>query len=203
MIDYSVDSLDMIEKGQEAAGNWKEFESFVWRRAWDLDDPDNWTIINTNSRDSDLLTQSNAAAISEEMGKFPEEDACAHGASHWAVGWVEGWEVRVFQNEAKTKVTEAFAEICKLNDALSDYPVLDEEDFSKREYEATLENISSVGGRFTKDDVSEDWAEQLFSWFWENDQSAVEPCDGQGGYPTDKQVIAGLKALNFHNEEQE
>ena len=202
MIDYSVDSPDMVERGKEAAGNWKKFESFAWFRRNEVDDSDNWTIITTTHRDAGLLQQSNAEAIEKEMMEFPDEDVMRHSASHWAVGWVEGWEIRVFENKEQTEVTKAFVEICKLNDALEDYPMLDESDYSEKEYEATIENISSASWGKAKDeeDLPEDWVAQMYGWFWDNLPEAIESCDDQGGYPNDKQVIECLKGLGFYDD---
>lgn len=206
MVDYSVDSPDMIERGKEAAGNWRKFESFAWLRRHELDDPDNWTIINTTHRDANLLQQSNAEAIEKEMIKYRNiDDINKHSASHWAVGWVEGWEIRVFTDESQTKVTEPFAEICKLNDALEEYPILDESDYSDKEYEATIANISAACWNKAKDeeDLPEDWVEQVWSWFADNMPEAIENCDDQGGCPDDKQLVECLKALGFNDDDED
>ena len=203
MIDYSVDSPDMIERGKEAAGNWQEFESFAWFRRSELDDPSNWMIINTNHRDSGLQQQSNAEAIEKEMMEFwNTDDINKHSANHWAVGWVEGWEIRVFTDKEQTKVTAPFAKICELNDALEDYPILDESDYCEKEYEATIENISSASWGKAKDekDLPEDWKEQMYTWFSDNLPEALENCDDQGGYPDNEQVIECLKGLGFYDD---
>jgi hypothetical protein len=57
---------------------------------------------------------------------------------HWAVGHVDGYSIRVFRDG---RITEAFEAYHALAQRLADYPVLDEEDYSRREYEATLENL--------------------------------------------------------------
>jgi hypothetical protein len=202
VIDYNVDSPDMIERGKEAAGNWRQFNSFAWFRQSELDDPYNWMIINTTHRDAGLLQQSNAEAIEKEMEDYQNtDDIYKHSANHWAVGWVEGWEIRVFTDKNEMKVTEPFAKMCKLNDAIEDYPILDESDYSEKEYDATMENISTAcwGKAKDEDDLPDDWVCQMYGWFSENMPEAIESCDDQGGCPDDEQAAKCLKALDFYD----
>ncbi len=205
------------DMAKEAIGNWKKFESFGWHNQ--PDDAEEWCIVYVSNRDSDLLTESNAAAIAEAMAPHLEGEDCTeehHG--HWAVGHVDGYAIRVYKPEPTTSegriaararndgrerdVTEAFRTWAELKLQVDAYPVLDEEDFSRREYEATLENIESAGRRFVRDDAPEDWTSQCFSWFWEHDQGAVEARDGGGGYPDDSQIKEALEALGFAEAEE-
>jgi hypothetical protein len=55
--------MDLEEAAEQAAGNWREFDSFCWHRAQVIDDADNWAIVYSHHRDSGLLDQSNAAAV--------------------------------------------------------------------------------------------------------------------------------------------
>jgi len=85
--------------------------------------------------------ESNADVIEEAMRPFTEgddPDVVFECHSHWAVGWVAGFSVRVLRNG---KITEAFKTYHELAQRLADYPCLDEHDYSSREYEATLENL--------------------------------------------------------------
>ena len=59
--------MTIEDAAREAAGNWQRFTCFVWDRARDLDDPDDWAIIYTHNRDSGLLDLSNADAIAKAM----------------------------------------------------------------------------------------------------------------------------------------
>ena len=58
-------TLNLEEAARKAAGNWRDFNSFVWFRDRELEDSEQWAIIYTSHRDSTLLDQSNAAAITE------------------------------------------------------------------------------------------------------------------------------------------
>ena len=49
--------MTLEDAAKEAAGNWQHFESFVWFRDSEIDDPDNWAIIYTHNRDSGCSTR--------------------------------------------------------------------------------------------------------------------------------------------------
>lgn len=86
---------------------------------------------------------------------------------------------------------------------LEDYPLLDEPDYSRREYEATMENFdSAVSGIRYEYELPEDWKEEVFRWFWQHDQRAVENRDDCGGYPSEEQFEAAFTALGFPRSEE-
>lgn len=196
---------DSAEKAApQAAGNWLKFESFSWRSFDNIPDAENWTIVYTCNRDSGIRVQSNVAEIAKEMAPFlaeEEPDIREESHSHWAVGYVNGYAIRVYKldsaGEPTKELTPAFLKWTELQDALEEYPLLNDSDASARVYDATLENIVTAGGRFIRDDLPTDWPSQVFSWFYKNDQSAVEDCDDQGGCPDDEQIQTALKALGF------
>jgi hypothetical protein len=163
---------------------------------WSLGD-----VIRT--RDSSIAEESNADALEKILNDdYPElsEDWTITRCNHWAVGWVEHLSFRVFDADGKTP-SKIFRVLCGVADKLANYPLLDEDDVSRREYEDTLENIESAGRQFLKDNPPDDWASQCFSWFWESDQHAVECRDGNGGYPSDDEMKACLKALGLLDPE--
>lgn len=195
-------SVDLETAAKEAAGNHQKFESFAWH--CEPKDSENWMLVYTHNRDSGLLDQSNAAAIEAILSELPEEDHedfRSERHSHWGVGWVEGWAIRVYK---EGKITKAFQTIHEIGMRLADYPVLDESDYSNREYQATLDNIKSVAEGFDLiDDLPSDYCEIVFSWFWNNNQSAVENTDDQGGYPSDDDMEECLRELGFLKEDEE
>jgi hypothetical protein len=181
---------------KELEGNWRKFKSFGWH-----DEPKNgerWCIVYTSNRDSALCEQSNAAAIDKALAGFPETECRSESHGHWAVGYVNGYAIKV-RNDDGT-YTGAFQAWCDLQLRLADYPLLDEDDHSQREYEATLEGIEQVGRRMVRNNPPPDWAGLCFDWFWNNDQSAVESRDDQGGYPSDEQMKTCLAALELLEE---
>ena len=182
---------------KELSGNWKKFESFGWHN--EPENPEDWCIVYTSNRDSGILEESNAVQFEEVLSKFPENQCRSESHNHWAVGHVDGWAIKVYNS--KGEFTGAFKAYCDLALALESYPVLNEEDYSRREYEATLENIESNRAYFLKDDAPEDWPAKVFSWLWTNNQRELDSRDDQGGDPSEKAVEKALKALGFWDEQ--
>lgn len=126
----NLSNLDLEAAAQAAVGNWKTFEYHAWYRADDLTDADNWCVVFTHHRDSDLLDQSNAVAIKAALDTFTKgknPDAVAESHNHWAVGWMGGVSIRVFK---RGRITKAFRKWHELAQRLADYPVLDDWDYS-------------------------------------------------------------------------
>ena len=136
--------MTVEDAATDAAGNWQEFHSFGWWRKSEIESPNDWLIHYTHNRDSGLLDQSNAAQVSEALEQFADgddPDVVEESHSHWAVGYVEGFSLRVFRNG---KITDAFRTFEELMERLAIYPILNEDDYSRREYEATVENLSLI-----------------------------------------------------------
>ena len=190
--------LDLEVAAEAAAGNWQEFDSFCWHRANDIDDPENWAIVYTHHRDSGLLDQSNAAVIQKSLEPFTDTDdpdVISEHHGHWAVGWIDGYAIRVFKDGQITKAFKTYHELVR---ALAEYPVLDEQDYSQRELEATLENITDAARLLDVDyDLPESWEAEVFSWLWDHNQGAVENRDDQGGYPRDTDLEDAFVALGY------
>ena len=193
-----IGEMTLEDAAKKAAGNWQHFQCFVWDRERDLNDPDNWAIIYTHNRDSGLLAQSNADVITKAMEPFTDSDdanVVMESHSHWAVGFVNGFSMRVYRNG---EITEAFRCYHDLMEQLADYPILDEEDYSERELEATLENISDAAWRLKGEyTLPEGWESEVYSWLSDNRSGSVENRDDQGGYPSEDDLRAALDALGY------
>lgn len=103
----------------------------TWTRASNYSGPDFEAFVMTGisrSRDSDTLTESNFHVLLDTLGG-ESKTVEVHRFGHWGCGW---FETIVVSRKAKKKL-----EILKdcLN-ALADYPVLDDSDYSEREQEA-------------------------------------------------------------------
>lgn len=195
--------LDLEEAATQAAGNWQRFSCFVWWREREIDDSTNWSIIYSHHRDSGLLDQSNAEVIRKAMLPFADTDddpdVVFESHSHWAVGSIEGFSVRVFRDG---KITDAFKRYHELAEGMANYPILDEADYSNREYEATVENIGNAAWRLKHDyELPEGWQEEVYSWLSENRYSAVENYDDQGGYPSEEELTEAFDALGYEQLE--
>jgi hypothetical protein len=194
-----MDLQDHIEDAaKECAGNWTKFDSFgLSTGLFDTDDPDErdrWCIVHTHTRDSGLLAQSNAAVIEEELEDFIGPDLQPLRCSHWGFGWVDGYIMRVYDKHGN--ITKPFAKWAELTLALEDYPVLSDDDYSQREYDATIENICSEG-------CDEEEAKQVFSWLWDNDQRQLDSEDDRGGCPSGEAVRKALIALELREEDED
>jgi len=174
----------------------------VWDRERDLDDPGAWAIVYTHHRDSGLLDLSNADAIAEALEPYTggdDPDVVFESHDHWAVGHVDGFSVRVYRDG---EITDAYKTYHAIAGRLADYPVLDEEDYGRREYDATLENIADAAWRLKSQyDLPEGWETDVFSWFSDHDQRAVENRDDQGGYPEEDDLRAAFEALGYGRTE--
>jgi len=52
-------------------------------------------------------------------------------------------------------------------------------------------------------ELPDGWESAVFSWFWDNDQSAVENCDDQGGYPSEDQLREAFDALGYQSTDDD
>lgn len=192
-------TMTLEDAAKEAAGNWKRFDSFVWWREREMDDADRWAIVYTSNRDSGLIDQSNNAAIAKALEALTEgddADVVAESHSHWLVGFVQGYSIRVYDDNGN--ITEAFKTYFELQEQLEAYPILDESDYSDREYEATLENIDLAAWKVKREFIMpEGWESEVYSWLSDNDPSEVENRDDQGGWPSEESLRAAFTALGF------
>ena len=196
-----LDELELDEAAKQVAGNWQRFKCFVWFRD-EIEDSDNWAIIYTHNRDSGLIDQSNSAVIEKALQPFidgDDPDVVMESHNHWAVGHVDGFSVRVFKDG---QITDAFRRYHELAEAMDGYPILDEGDYSRRESEATIENIVDAAWRIKDEyELPDDWQDEVYEWLSENDCSEVESCDDQGGYPSEESLRAAFDALGFEQVE--
>ncbi len=195
--------LDLETAATKVAGNWQRFDSFVWFRDKEVEDAEKWAIVYTHNRDSGLLDQSNAAVISKAMAPFAEgdhPDLAFEAHSHWAVGHVDGFSIRVF--DAHDEITEAFQRYYELAQAMDDYPILDESDYSERELEATIANIVDAAWRLKRQfDLPEGWESEVYSWLSDHRPGEVENRDDQGGYPSEQALKEAFAALGYQPSE--
>jgi hypothetical protein len=104
----TIDWKDVESAAKQLAGNWRQFDCFAWHRGHDLEDSDQWAIFYTSGRDAGLLAQSNHAEVVKLLAPFTEgddPDLVFESHSHWAVGHVDGFSIRV---HGKDGITAAF-----------------------------------------------------------------------------------------------
>ena len=190
--------LDLNEAATKAAGNWRDFDSFCWHRASELEDADDWCIVYTHHRDSGILAQSNTVFIDKALEPFvdaDDSDVVAEQHSHWACGWIDGYSIRVFRNG---KITDTFKMYHDLAAAMDQYPILDEEDFSRREFEATLENIGESAWQLKSEfDLPDEWQGDVYDWLSQNRDHAVECVGDDGAWPEEQDLEAAFINLGY------
>jgi hypothetical protein len=193
-----IDWTDVEEAGKALAGNWRDFDCFAWHRAYDLEDADRWTVWYTSSRDSELLEQSNEKVFNDRLRPFSEgddPDVVFERHSHWAVGHLDGFSIRVFR--ADGSITPAFEEFCGIKDALEGYPVLDSEDYGEMELQATLDNYRSEMWREEKT-LPEGWESEVYSWFSDHClDEFIENRDDRGGWAPRERIVEALQAIGL------
>jgi hypothetical protein len=195
----NIGELDLEHAAQIAAGNWQTFECFAWHRASELNDPKDWAIIYTHHRDSGLIDMSNSDAIAVALEPFINKDVVVEHHNHWAVGWIDGFSIRVYR---RGHITRAFRTYHELAQQLNYYPILDEQDYSNREYEATIENLTDAAWRLINEfELPKGWEQAVYDWFSNHDCSAIESSDDQGGYPSQEQLKRALEALGYRQKE--
>ena len=194
----TIGEMTLEEAASQAAGNWKRYSCFCWDRLREIDDPDDWAIIYTHHRDSGLLDESNAAAMADALRSFSESenpDVVFESHAHWAVGHVDGFSMRVYRDG---EITEGFQTYHGLMEQLDCYPVLDEADYSSREYAAALENIEDAAWRikFTYD-LTDGWEAELYEWLSAHRPDAVANKDDRGAYPSERDLQDAINAMGY------
>jgi hypothetical protein len=100
-------------------------------------------VIATRHRDSSILADSNFEltekrideALGENTHDQDDEAYCySFTTNHWAVGWIQYLILRADAPAA------GIDEARKIKRKLEDYPILDEDDYSNREYEAACKS---------------------------------------------------------------
>jgi hypothetical protein len=194
----TIGEMTLEDAAREAAGNWRSWTCFVWDRLREIDDPDDWAIIYTHHRDSGLLDQSNAAAMADALRSFSESenpDVVFESHAHWAIGHVDGFSMRVYRDG---DITNAFRTYHELMERLDGYPVLDEADYSNREYDAALENIEDAAWRFKSTyDLHDGWEAEVYGWLSAHRPGVVENKDDRGAYPSEHDLLDAFNGLGY------
>ncbi len=189
---------DLPEAARQMAGNWRQFSAFAWSRGYRLEDAEKWMVCYTSHCDAGLLAQSNAKVIRERLAPFgvgDDPDLVFERHFHFAFGHVDGLSIRVYR--ADGTITAAFREFCRIQERLEDSPILDEQDYGRRVYEATLENYRGEMGRL-REKLPRGWEGEVYSWFGDHGQDRyMENRDDQGGHAPCEAIVEALHDLGL------
>ncbi len=153
---------------------------------------------------SGLLDRSNARVLIKHLESDPTlaDDWRVTECSHWAVGHADHLSYRVKEDDGTpTRVARV---IRAFYDALQDYPVASDDDYSTLEYETSQDWIAEEGPRQASRHgfiLPEDWHGRVCDWWDAHDSRALESRDDQGACPDDDQWLAAFTGCGFAREE--
>ena len=104
-----------------------------------LDDRQEWYVLPVGrNRDSGILSESNFEAATKILGGERDNIMEIHRFGHWGPGW---FEIIIVNPKAGKTMKKAMG----IEYSLADYPVLDESDYSRREWEEMQETWMQMG----------------------------------------------------------
>ncbi|WLW38549.1 hypothetical protein [Streptomyces phage Vanseggelen] len=105
-------------------------------------------VIGWAERGDDILEESNYLSaldlIQGAAAENVEEHVIDATIGHWLVGSLRQLFVQVYEDETREEFTQAFIEAVEIAEGLKDYPIVDESDYSEREWKRYEENLSEA-----------------------------------------------------------
>ena len=157
----------------------------LWQRSDNYlgEEYNDYYVVLGRNRDSDILTNSNFDIALERLGGECDDKVRVIRNGHWACGWIEF--IAVHKDDLK-HVTIAQQIV---ND-IEKYPVLDDDDYYKRECEAILYNIKdSLYQVRDIDNIPE--VTDIYSYFSTSGQDMTEEF-----YPDREQLLEAIEDIN-------
>lgn len=158
------------------------------------DEVDQWATIEGYKQMMSHRDESNMEVILDDLNKL---------SAHNDFTRLDNGEyaIRVFDPDGE--MTETGARLEQWAGSLMDYPILDDEDVSQREYDETLDNIRAEAPSVSED-APDDWEKQVFGWLWDNNQDALEHRTENGGsWVSEEDIEAALSALGWLEEDDD
>ncbi|WJN63327.1 hypothetical protein [Streptomyces phage phiScoe54] len=137
----NVDIDTLVEYAERALE--RPSDAAFWdERCYDTHVP----VIGWAERGDDILEESNFYSARDLIeGAAEDEEHWFEGtAGHWLVGSLRQIWVQVYEDESREEFTQAFIEAVEIQEALHGYPILDESDYSEREWKAFEENCDQA-----------------------------------------------------------
>jgi hypothetical protein len=170
------------------------YDSSVARQTLEdnFEDPENWVVMESDKAGMSLMDKTNIEAILGTMAPFENK-------------FLPNGEVAFKVSDAGGALNGAGIQMQDIVAALSDYPSLDDEAYSAAQMDTALDSIESNGwGILDEEKAPENWANEVYTWLWENNQMAVESDDQGEVYVDESEIEPALKDLGwFFNDEEE
>jgi len=114
---------------------------FSWYEKPEWND-NNIVLYHYQTRDSGLIEESNGQYIEKQFKQYNDDTVQFQDFNHWTCGWIKAIAVKIHNDE--NEFTEAFLTLCDIFEKLDDYPLLDEDDYSTREWESVQRSIKEA-----------------------------------------------------------
>jgi hypothetical protein len=155
------------------------------------DNPDLWVMVQGIKQMMSALDECNMKSVIESLKALEDQTQVIQYRGEYAV--------RVLNEDGSTTV--AGDRLDELMQALCDYPVLDDAAYSQWEYDNQLEIIRDTA-RGMRDELPENWDEQVWRWLWDNEQGSMDLATDEGFIEEDA-IQRAIVALGFNETEEE
>lgn len=161
--------MNLAERAAALADNWRRYSGFAWSGP---PDDGRWCLVYTRHRDAELLNQVNAEVIDEELAEHLGPDLQREHHTHWAWGWLDGYALRVYDDQGA--VTVAFAKWHQLQSSLEAYSCLDEERYGRRQDEALRRRLTDLA---RQEDRPEPDLDRACRWLFDQAADLNQPSE--------------------------
>ena len=194
--------MDSTEHAREFAGknagNWLKWTSCSMQSPGEFEE--DWFFFEPSHRDSDVLERANTEVFRRELEQFThgdDPDVVFTTVGCWAYGWRTQIRVRMFTRNTdgeRGDITAAAQVVSDLHNSLEDYPVLDEELFSRLEYEEWERYVSTeISYQFRRGFTSELTEDEVLERAFEHLRENWSRSDSE--FPDSEEIREALRAV--------
>lgn len=152
---------------------------------------------------ANLSAIANSVKIENSLVKFGADTIFNWAAIPGLDG--EAIDAVLFQGlDAEGEPTPAGNAVAELAAALEDYPVLDDEAYSRLQHEMAIESIERNFPNWDslQDEDESDLANKVYQWLWDNDQLALEPDTDGTISVADNAIENAVRSLGYKDDDE-